>query len=218
MKLLLTSGGITNPSIKQALIELLGKPIEESVALCVPTAIYTMSDGFFRSERFIRGQGTNAMCELGWKSLGILELSVLPSLGKAFWEPIVRKADVLLVNGGDPLFLFTWMVKSGLSEILSDYQGVYVGLSAGSMVLTPRIGSDFVNWNPDHLTDKTLGLVDFSIFPHLDHPMLPDNNMKTAEAWAKEIKIPAYVIDDDTAIKVVDGRIDVISEGKWRKL
>ena len=111
MKLLLTSGGITNPSIKQALVELLGKPIEESVALCIPTAIYTMSDGFYRSERFIRGQGTNAMCELGWKSLGILELSVLPSLGKAFWEPIVKKADVLLVNGGDPLFLYTWMVR-----------------------------------------------------------------------------------------------------------
>lgn len=217
MKLLLTSGGVTNPTLRQALVDLLGKPIEECVALCVPTALYTMSDGFYRSSRFIQGQGTNPMCELGWKSTGILELSVLPSLGKAFWEPIVNQADVILVNGGDPLFLYTWMVRSGLADFLPHYQGVYVGMSAGSMVLTPRIGTDFINWNPDHLSDTTLGLVDFSIFPHLDHPKLPDNNMRAAEDWAKEIQNPTYAIDDATGIQVVGNDIKVISEGKWRK-
>lgn len=216
MKFLLTSGGITNPSIKQALVDLLGKPIEEAVALCIPTAVYTMSDGFERAYRFINGKTNNPMCELGWKSMGVLELSVLPSIGEDLWVPVVKNADVLLVNGGDPLFLYTWMVKSGLAELLPTLNAVYVGLSAGSMVMTPRIGTDFVNWNPDKISDTTLGLVKFSIFPHLDHVLLPDNNMKAAEAWAKDIQIPAYAIDDQTAIKVIDDRIEVISEGKWR--
>ncbi|MCC6312118.1 MAG: peptidase E, partial [Trueperaceae bacterium] len=61
-------------------------------------------------------------------------------------------------------------------------------------------------------------MVDFSIFPHLDHPMLPSNTMAAAEAWASRLGVPAYVMDDDTAIKVVDGAVEVVSEGKWRFL
>jgi dipeptidase E len=158
------------------------------------------------------------MCELGWKSLGVLELTALPSIDEALWVPMVRETDVLLVNGGDPLYLCYWMRQSGLADLLPSLrETVWVGLSAGSMVMTPRIGEDFVGWTPPTGGDETLGVVDFSIFPHLDHPDLPDNSMADAEKWAAGISMPAYAIDDQTAIKVVDGVVEVISEGHWKQ-
>jgi dipeptidase E len=66
--------------------------------------------------------------------------------------------------------------------------------------------------------DRTLGIVDFSIFPHLDNPDLPWNTMATAEEWAASLSGPAYAIDDETAFKVVDGTVEVISEGHWKLL
>ena len=82
--------------------------------------------------------------------------------------------------------------------------------------MTPRIGEDFVGWKPPAGGDETLGLVDFSIFPHLDNPDLPENTMADAERWATGIVTPAYAIDDETAIKVTDGVVEVVSEGHWR--
>ena len=167
--------------------------------------------------RFISGQEPDCpMCELGWKSLGVLELTALPSIDAALWVPMLRETDVLLVNGGDPLYLCYWMWQSGLAELLPSLDTVYVGLSAGSMVMAPSIGEDFVGWRPPTGGDETLGLVDFAIFPHLDHEMLPDNSMAGAEKWAATMPAPAYAIDDQTAIKVVDGAAEVISEGHWK--
>ena len=218
MRLLLTSGGIKNPSIHDALVGLLGKPIAESNALCIPTASYAQPGGAARAWVFISGQEPRSpMCELGWKSLGVLELTALPSVDPERWVPAVQETDVLLVNGGDPMYLSYWMQQSGLADLLPSLRAVYVGLSAGSMVMTPRIGQDFVRWTPPGGGDKTLGLVDFSIFPHLDHEMLPDNIMANAELWAADISAPAYAIDDETAIKVIDGAVEVVSEGHWRQ-
>ena len=159
------------------------------------------------------------MCGLGWKSLGVLELTALPSIDEERWVPWVRETDVLLVNGGDALYLCYWMRQSGLADLLpSLHETVWVGLSAGSMVMTPRIGEDFVGWKPPAGDDSTLGIVDFSIFPHLDNPDLPWNTMATAEEWAAGISGPAYAIDDETAFKVVDGTVEIISEGHWKLL
>ncbi len=218
MKLLLTSAGIKNTSIHNALVDLLGKPIAECNALCIPTAGYghpTGSPG--GAWRFITGQSSTPMCELGWKSLGVLELTALPSISEERWAPWVRGADVLLVNGGDALYLCHWMRQSGLAELLPSLDVVWVGLSAGSMVMTPRIGKDFVGWRPPTGGDKTLGLVNFSIFPHLDHPDLPENTMADAERWAAGMPAPGYAIDDQTAIKVTDGVVEVVSEGHWKR-
>lgn len=219
MKLLLTSAGIKNNSIRNVLIELLGKPISEASALCIPTAAYGHPmAGPGAAWRFISGQEPEApMCELGWKSLGVLELTALPSIDEELWVPKVREADVLLVNGGDSLYLCHWMQKSGLAHLLPSLEAVYVGLSAGSMVMTPNIGEYFVIWNPPTGGDKTLGMVDFSIFPHLDHPALPYNTMAHAERWASGMLVPAYAIDDQTAIKVVGKDIEVVSEGHWKR-
>jgi dipeptidase E len=216
MKFLLTSAGIKNTSIHNALVDLLGKPIAESSALCIPTAVYAIPGGAGHAWRFFSGQATTPMCELGWKSVGVLELTALPSIGKELWVPLVQEADVLLVNGGDPLYLCYWMRQSGLADLLPSLRAVYVGLSAGSMVMTPHIGEDFVRWTPPTGGDETLGMVDFAIFPHLDHEMLPDNAMADAERWAARMRVPAYAIDDQTAIKVVDGTVEVVSEGHWK--
>ena len=219
MKLLLTSAGIKNDSIRNALVDLLGKPIAESSALCIPTAGYghpTGSPG--GAWRFITGQASTPMCELGWKSLGVLELTALPSIGEERWVPWVREADVLLVNGGDALYLCHWMRQSGLADLLPELpETVWVGLSAGSMVMAPRIGEDFVGWKPPTGGDRTLGLVDFAMFPHLDHPSLPDNSLTNAEKWAAGVGVPAYAIDDQTAIVVRDGAVEVVSEGHWKR-
>jgi dipeptidase E len=157
------------------------------------------------------------MTELGWKSVGALELTALPSIDKDRWVSWVREADALLVNGGDALYLCHWMRESGLADLFpSLHDTVYVGLSAGSMVLTPRIGEDFAGWKPPTGNDSTLGVVDFSIFPHLDSPDCPDNTMAAAEQWAAGINGPAYATDAQTAIRVTDGSVEVISEGHWK--
>ena len=218
MRLLLTSAGIKNTSIRDALLELLGKPITESSALCIPTASYANAGGAGQAWKFIAGREPRCpMCELGWMSLGVLELTALPSLGEEQWVPMVRETDVLLVNGGDPMYLCHWMQESGLADLLPSLrETVYVGLSAGSMVMTPNIGEDFVRWTPPTGGDRTLGVVDFAIFPHLDHEDLPENTMADAEKWAAGMPVPAYAIDDETAIKVVDGTVEVVSEGHWK--
>jgi dipeptidase E len=160
MRLLLTSAGIKNASIHDALVELLGKPIAETSALCIPTTMYgyPMVGPGPGAWRFISGRSAEPMCELGWQSLGVLELTALPSIDEERWVPKVRETDVLLVAGGDALYLC----------------------------------------------------------PHLDHEMLPENSMADAERWAAGLGDPAYAIDDQTAIKVADGAVEVVSEGHWK--
>lgn len=218
MKLLLTSAGIKNTSIHNALIGLLDKPIAESNALCIPTAIYALSHGPVSAWRFISGQEPDCpMCELGWKSVGVLELTALPSLDQKLWLPRLQETDVLLVNGGDPLYLSYWMRQSGVADLLPSLPAVYVGLSAGSMVMAPNIGQEFVGWSPPDGGDRTLGFVDFAMFPHLDHQDLPYNTMAHAERWAANMPVPSFAMDDETAIQVVDGAVEVISEGHWKQ-
>ena len=164
----------------------------------------------------VTGEPPFLMTSLGWASVGVLELTALPSIGDERWVPWVREADVLLVDGGDATYLCHWIRQSGLSEVMSTLtETVWVGVSAGSMVMTPRIGEDFVKW-PSAPDDRTLGIVDFSIFPHLNHEMMPENTMAQAERWAAGIAGPAYAIDDQTAIAVTDGTIEVVSEGLWK--
>jgi dipeptidase E len=220
MKLLLTSAGIRNASIREALLDLLGKPIAESSALCIPTATWGHPlVGPGRAWRFISGQEpTIPMTELGWKSLGVLELTALPSIDRERWVAWVQATDVLLVNGGDALYLAHWMRESGLADLLPSLgDKVWVGLSAGSMVMTPRIGQFFAEWTPPGGGDEALGVVEFAIFPHLDHPDLTHNTMANAESWAAKIGCPSYAIDNETAIRVVDDTVEVVSEGQWRQ-
>jgi len=224
MKFLLTSGGIRNHSIAEALVALLGKPIAEASALIIPTAIYPFAEGPGMAWRAIAGKGPNPAAELGWKSLGVLELTALPSIRRENWVPAVEAADALLVWGGDVLYLTHWLRQSGLAKLLPGLTDtVYVGVSAGSIAVTPyncdaEFDLQFVPEGSDmgRDADKGLGLVDFTLYPHLDHPDMPDTTLDNIGKWAAGIPVPTYAIDDQTAIKVVDGTPEVISEGRWR--
>ncbi|WP_330474877.1 Type 1 glutamine amidotransferase-like domain-containing protein [Terrabacter sp. C0L_2] len=218
MKLLLTDSGVTNPSIHAALVGLLGKPIAESHALCIPTGMYGHPRaGLDRAWQFISGTSQNPMVELGWKSVGVLELTALPSIDADRWVSLVEEADVLLVAGGDVLYLAYWMQQSGLTDLLPSLDDtVWVGLSAGSMVMTPEVGEDFIQWRPPTGDISPLGLVDFSIFPHVAPEGMPGNTLAEAQSWIQGISGPGYVIDGQTAIAVVDGVVEVVSEGTWQ--
>ncbi len=214
MRFLLTSAGVTNASIKRTLVELLGKPIADATALCIPTSAYYFSRGPSIAYRLITGP---TMGGLGWKSVGVLELTALPSIDD-HWIGVVREADALLVGGGDPMYLCDWMRKSGFADVLTSLrpETVYVGLSGGSMAVTPSFGQTYND--RDTAGYRALGLVDFAFAPHLDHPDMPDNSLANYEAWAAGVPVPTYAVDDQTAIKVVDGAVEVISEGHWRLL
>ncbi|KAA2244842.1 peptidase E [Chitinophaga agrisoli] len=219
MKLLLTSAGISNTSIHNALVDLLGKPVAGASALFIPTAIYAISGGGDIARRVIRGSLGDPFCELGWKSLGLLELTALPSIKRELWVPMLQETDALLVGGGDCQYLCYWMKQSGLADLLPSllYKMVYVGLSAGSMIMT-RYGTSYRHHTLPPDSDKSLGLVDFALHPHLDHEWFPDNSLANIEKLAATLPMPSYAIDDQTAIKVVDGSIEVISEGHWKLL
>jgi len=240
MRALLSSAGIKNSSIHDALVDLLGKPIADSNALFIPTAIYPFPGGPGMAWRAISGKAPSRLSDLGWKSLGILELTALPSIEEATWMPTVRDADALLVWGGDPLFLANWMRRSGLTGLLPTLrpEAVYVGVSAGSIAAAstfvetytepprgadgPLKSEDIVFATPQGDVDRILvtgqgaGLVDFAVIPHFEHPDHPDASLVNAEKWAARIPARTYAIDDDSAISVVDGVAQVVSEGQWR--
>jgi dipeptidase E len=221
MKFLLTSSGIRNASIREALVDLLGKPIEESSALCIPTGVQPFPGGPSHVYRFISGETGGAMCALGWKSLGVLELTALPSIEEEYWTAEVQAADALLVWGGSPRYLCYWMRQSGLADLLPSLrpETVYVGTSGGAMVATPDFGGEHYDDSPQlTASDDALGLVDFSVFPHLEREDMPDTTLENIERWAAHISVPAYAIDDETAITVVDGNVEVVSEGQWKLL
>ena len=240
MNLLLTSAGITNHSILEALIDLLGKPIAESNALFIPTAIYPFPGGAGMAWQAISGKKSSSLCQLGWKSVGVLELTALPSIDKKAWVPSVENADALLFWGGDPVYLSYWMRTSRLTELLPAlrHDAVYVGVSAGSMAASVSFGETFReppagigNTLPSEeiifataegeirrtfIKAQGAGLVDFALIPHLDHKDHPDASLANAEKWASKLSMPVYAIDDETAIKVTAGAVEIVSEGQWK--
>ncbi|HEY2742204.1 MAG TPA: Type 1 glutamine amidotransferase-like domain-containing protein [Gaiellaceae bacterium] len=222
MKLLLTSLGISNPSIEDALVGLLGKPIAETSALIVPTAIYPFPEGPSGAWGAICGKAQGPFAEVGWKSLGVLELTALPSIKEESWVPLIRETDALLVWGGHVMYLCYWMRQSGLADLLPSLSDlVYVGVSAGSIVMTPYNGD--VEFNLQTIPegsevaregDRALGLVDFTVRVHVDREGF--ESMADVEKWAAGIPVPTYAIDDETAIRVIDGIPEVVSEGNWK--
>jgi dipeptidase E len=226
VKFLLTSAGIANASIHDTLVELLGKPVAESSAHFIPTAIYPFPGSAGMAWTAICGKAPSPLCELGWKSLGVLELTALPSIQEESWVPMLRETDALLVWGGDVLYLCHWMRQSGLADLLPSLsESVYVGVSAGSIVVTPyncdaEFNLQYVPRGSDMAegSDRALGLVDFALRVHLDREGFPDSSLASIERWAAGIPAPTYAIDDETAIRLTDGTVEVVSEGHWKLL
>lgn len=217
MKLLLTSAGISNTSIHNALEELLGKPVSGASALFIPTAIYGIPNGGDIVRRVICGELGDPFCNLDWKSLGLLELTALPTIKKELWVDVLQQTDALLVGGGDCQYLTYWMQQSGLADMVPELLGklVYVGLSAGSMIMT-SYGTTYGNHTLLSETPKCLGMLNIAIHPHLNYPAFPDNSLANLEKLSATLPMPSYLVDDQTALKVVDGIIEVVSEGEWK--
>ena len=218
MKLLLTSAGLSNKSIANALLELTGKPFNELKLAFVPTAANVeKGDKGWLIQDLINCK------KLGFESIDIVDIS---AVSKDIWEPRLREADILSFGGGNVFHLMYWMKKSGLKEILPEMlkKKVYIGISAGSMVTTHDLSVSTSKhlYYPDGIgeykDEDGLGFVKFYIRPHFNSPDFPNLNKEYLEKIAKKLKEPVYAIDDQTAIKVVDGKIEIISEGKYLEI
>lgn len=227
MKLLLTSAGITNDSIRNALVDLLGRPITECKAVVVPTAVYAMRGGPAFATLLLQD-----LAAMGWDEFGVLELTALPTLLEEHWRPGLDAADVIIVAGGNTGYLSYWWQHSGLAALLPEVlrDTVYVGISAGGTTITHSLNVDREHLErtgiyyddeydeaapPGAGSDRALGLVDFVIRPHLGADYFPTATMELMKTAAAKVDVPLYAIDDQTAIKVVDGVVEVVSEGDW---
>jgi dipeptidase E len=216
MKLLLTSAGLSNKSISNALFELAGKLAKDLKLAFIPTAS-NVEEG---DKDWLIDDLLNCK-KLGFASIDIVDISAIP---KDLWLPRLQGADILFFEGGNTFHLMHWIEKSGLKEILLEMlkTKVYVGVSAGSMVTcksldmstSERLYSEAID---EYKKDEGMGFVDFLIRPHLNSPYFPNVNLKNLEEMSKEFPDTFYAIDDNTAIKVVDEKIEIVSEGEWKK-
>jgi dipeptidase E len=216
MKLLLTSGGITNKSIAKALFDLVGKKPEDTSLVFIPTASNVeMGDKDWFINDLINIHKQN------FKSVNITDISAVP---ENIWRPQLEAADVLFFEGGNTYHLMRWINKSGLIDILPTLlkSKVYVGLSAGSMVTGPDLAlrlSQIIYG--DDLEEKVmdgLNLVNFYFLPHLNSPYFPKRMKETIIKAAKEFSRKIYALDDQSALKVVDGKVEIITEGEYLEL
>jgi dipeptidase E len=216
MKLLLTSGGITNKSIEKAFLELTEKPFSELNLAFIPTAsnIETGHKNWLIKD-------LDKCLELGFKEVDIIDISAIP---KEIWLPRLEKADVFFIEGGNTFHLMNWIEKSGLKELLPELlkTRIYVGVSAGSMVVCKSLDLSmskklYYEGMGKYEKDEGLGFVDFLIRPHFNSPDFPKVNMEFLEKISKELPDTFYAIDDNTAMKIVDDKMEIISEGTWKK-
>ena len=217
MKLLLTSDGITNASIANALIELAGKPFKDLKLAYIPTAANIDVD-----DKSWQVGHMAVIKNLGFKFFDIVDISALP---KENLEIRLKDSDILLFEGGRTTYLMDWIKKSGLDKLLPELlkTRVYVGISAGSIAATPNLSiadsgtlyyENLVEKNRD---EKALGFVEFLFRPHLNSKDFPMVNHEVLERLAKNTSETIYALDDASAIKVDGDKIEVVSEGKWEK-
>lgn len=216
MKLLLTSSGITNKSIAQALLELLGKPFGKSHITFIPTAANVE-----KGDKTWLVNDMNNLKKLGFITFDVMDISAVP---KDYWLPSFEDADVLVFGGGNTNYLLTWLHKSGVTKELPPIlkTKVYMGISAGSMVTAKYISLSSTNLlyyekREKVVRDKGLGFVNFEIRPHLNSPDFPKVRIEYLEKFAHEVQTPFYAIDDASAVRVVGDDVDVVSEGVWKK-
>lgn len=214
MKLLLTSGGLTNESISNALVELVGKKTEDTSLCFIPTAS-TIETG---DKDWLINDLIN-INKQGYKSVSIVDICALP---ENIWRPQMEEADVLFFSGGNNFFLMEWINKSGLKEILLKFleTKVWVGISAGSMVTNPDLSLKISQTVYGEDFDKTeeidgLNFVDFYTLPHLNSQYFPNVNLENLQKLSEKINKKIYALDDQSALKVVDGKVEIISEGEY---
>lgn len=216
MKLLLTSGGLTNDSIISALKDLIQKPFNKVNLAFIPTA-----SNLEKGDKWWLIEDLKTCKELGFKAIDIVDISALP---KKVWKKRLEAADVLLFEGGNTYHLMYWINKSGLRKLLPRLlkDKVYIGISAGTIVATPSLILSSAEKEPvkeigETIYDDGLGLVDFLVEPHVNNKHFPQLTFDYVEKQSRKIPQQIYALDDNSAIKVVNKKISIVSEGKWKK-
>lgn len=215
MKLLLTSNGLSNQSITNALFELVGKPASDTHIVFIPTAMNVATGS---KEWFI--DDLSNIKKQGPEFIDIVDISALPM---DVWLSRLEEADVLFFSGGNSFHLMRWIDESGLTPLLPELlkTRVWAGISAGSMVTNPTLALSskdkqiYYEEKFGYKADKALGFVNFYTRPHYNSPDFPHANKKYLENMAKDFSDTIYALDDNSAIKVIDGKVEVISEGEY---
>ncbi len=215
MKLLLTSGGLTNNSIARALLDLVGKPADQIKIAFIPTAM-NVGDGD-------KGWFINDLSNIKKQNFALVDIVDISALPKEVWLPRLEVADVLFFSGGNTTHLMRWIIESGLKELLPEFlkTKVWAGISAGSMVTNPTLslssGDKKIYYEEifGYKSEQALGYVDFYVRPHFNSPDFPNANKDFISAIAKEMKVKVYGLDDNSAVKVVDGKVEVVTEGEY---
>ncbi|MFH1714526.1 MAG: Type 1 glutamine amidotransferase-like domain-containing protein [Candidatus Nealsonbacteria bacterium] len=216
MKLLLTSAGITNNSIKSAMANLVNKKLEDCIISFIPTAGNVGNDDKDNEWEDEDIEGFR-------KTRAEVIIVDIEKFSKREWLPLLKKSDIICFGGGNTYHLLYWVRKSGLEKELKDLLGskLYIGISAGSIIAGPdiKINRDIFPEEEGYSLDDLSGLkyVPFAVTPHFLSKLFPKSRKKEIEEFAKKVSYPVYAIDDNTAIKVIDNKLEVISEGKWEK-
>ena len=215
MKLLLTSGGIENKAMTNALRELVGKDFKDAKLVFIPTAANVEA-----GDKWWLIKDLTTCKELGFKEVDIVDIA---AVSRDIWLPRLEDTDVIMVGGGNTSYLMKQIRESGLAKELPALLAtrVYVGISAGSMVVAPKLREKEMQRVYNEPVDEDaendgLNLVDFLVVPHMNNPYFPRAAERIDEV-AQDIDMPLYAIDDQTAIKVIDANVEVISEGTWKK-
>lgn len=216
MKLLLTSAGLTNNTLVQALKDLVEKPFSDLNVTYIPTAANVEDvDKWWVVEDMQRVQ------QLGWKYFDIVDFSAVP---KDIWLPRLERADVVVVGGGSSYHLMHAIESLDNKEDFINLlqRKVYVGISSGSMI-TAQIAQ--FGWDEEFYGIQTpvkigngLKFVDFYIMPHWGEEDFSKVTKENIAKIAKQIASPVYLIDNQTAIMIVDNKLTVVSEGTWQKI
>jgi dipeptidase E len=218
MKFLLTSNGLSNQSIANALFELVGKKPSETSVTFVPTA---MNPGKGDKSWFIND--LQNIQKQNFKEVDIVDISALP---KEIWLPRLETADVLFFSGGNTTHLMYWLNNSGLAELLPEMlrTKIWAGISAGSIVTNPTLAlsSDdkkiYYEERFGYKSEEALGLVDLYVRPHFNSPHFPHARENFLKEVAKDLDVPLYALDDESALKVVNGKVEIVSEGSYLEL
>lgn len=214
MKLLLTSEGFANKSIKKAFQKLLEKPVSKAQLAFIPTASNVEA-----GDKWWIIKDLNTLKEMGFKEIDIVDISAIST---KMMQDRLKSADIFFVEGGNTFHLMYWIKKSGLDKTLPELlrTRIWVGASAGSIAAGKKLATSAERFYDEGIGEYKgsdgLGFVDFSIRPHLNNPIFPDVTPENVKKVAENLKTPLYAIDDETAILVDEDKVEVISEGKWK--
>ena len=205
MKLLLTSSGITNESLKKTLKNLVGGKIKTAF---ISTAANDVDD-----DKTWLIKNFQEFHELGY--VDIIDIAVLP---QKTWLKRISKVNVIAMGGGDTSYLIKKIRENGFDKELPKLleQKVYVGISAGSIILSEYIwaSSEFLYDCKKETTPKGLNYIDFNFRPHYNNKNFPQAKKEILNKISNQNpNEKIYACDDNSGIKIVDGKMEIITEG-----